>query len=520
MRPYQELNAHHIGKSHVQNGLRCEDYSLTYSDEQVSIIAVSDGHGDKNCFRSEKGAAYACETAIHECRRFQRITSHIDDIAHCDFESLVVSLEAEIADAWKAKVLSDAESHPFAPEELSVASDRMQEVYKSGMQREKAYGCTLILAMSTDLYWLALQIGDGKCVAAYPDGVFVEPVPADENCLGNRSTSLCNSNAKESFRHFYSSIRPVAAFVASDGVEESFDQAGLYNCFYSVAYWLKEEGLATARAKLESLLPQISEGGSGDDVSIAVMASDAEAIAKPRQTLEQIYDRVNACQSALDQCNARLADIQSRIEEKDAERARAEAEIAKLRAELADRENERTEIAAERDSLENASEELTARARRISEQVDRANRYKMSAERYWFAELGRLGLQDLSNPGDASKEPLEEGETVALPADDAKPGAARDSALRRAPEIQAQNDSDVSAEPVRVEPVDVEPVAMEPVDAEPVEKNIARAVKLEEEDSAADHAAAKPSNARAKAAVKDSEDSVKRFWLFKKRAKQ
>lgn len=152
--------------------------------------------------------------------------------------------------------------------------------------------------MSTANYWLSIQIGDGKSIAAYRDGVFVEPVPADENCLGNRSTSLCNSNAKESFRHYYSKVKPIAVFVSSDGVEESFDQAGLYNFFYSVAYWLKEEGFDTAKAKVEGLLPQISEGGSGDDVSVAIMVSKEDAIVKPRQTLDQIYERVNACENA------------------------------------------------------------------------------------------------------------------------------------------------------------------------------------------------------------------------------
>ncbi len=90
MQPYIELNAHHIGNSHVQSGMSCEDYSATYSDDQVSIIVISDGHGDKNCFRSDRGARYACETAINLCRQFQSITNHIDDIAQCDFESLTL----------------------------------------------------------------------------------------------------------------------------------------------------------------------------------------------------------------------------------------------------------------------------------------------------------------------------------------------------------------------------------------------------------------------------------------------
>ena len=167
--------------------------------------------------------------------------------------------------------------------------------------------------MSTANYWLSIQIGDGKSIAAYRDGVFVEPVPADENCLGNRSTSLCNSNAKESFRHYYSKVKPIAVFVSSDGVEESFDQAGLYNFFYSVAYWLKEEGFDTAKAKVEGLLPQISEGGSGDDVSVAIMVSKEDAIVKPRQTLDQIYERVNACENALDQSKNLLAETVEKV---------------------------------------------------------------------------------------------------------------------------------------------------------------------------------------------------------------
>ncbi len=393
MQPYIELNAHHIGKSHVQSGMLCEDYSAAYSDDQVSIVVISDGHGDKNCFRSDKGARYACEISINLCRQFQNITNHIVDIDQCDFESLVVSLESDIADAWKGKVLSDANAHPFSVEELSVASEQAREVYKIGQRLEKAYGCTLILSMSTANYWISIQIGDGKSIASYKDGVFVEPVPADENCLGNRSTSLCNSNAKESFRHYYSKVKPIAAFVSSDGVEESFDQAGLYNFFYSLAYWVKEEGFDSAKAKIENLLPQISEGGSGDDVSVAIMVSTEAAIAKPRQTLDQIYERVNACENVLVQCKNLLADANDRLSEKNKECSALEKDIAKLKAELEEKEKAYTQALSEQEALRHSADELDAKTQRASEQMDKATKYKASAERYWFAELEKIGLK-------------------------------------------------------------------------------------------------------------------------------
>lgn len=412
MQPYVEFNAHHIGKSHVQCGMSCEDYSAVYSDDQVSIIAISDGHGDKNCFRSDKGARYACETAINLCRQFQSFTDHIDDIAQCDFESLIVSLESDIADAWKEKVLADATAYPFCAEEMSVASKQAQEVYSSGQRLEKAYGCTLILAMSTANYWLSIQIGDGKSIAAYKDGVFVEPVPADENCFGNRSTSLCNSNAKESFRHYYSKVKPIAAFVSSDGVEESFDQAGLYNFFYSVAYWLKEEKFDIAKAKIECLLPQISEGGSGDDVSVAIMVSKENAIAKPRQTLEQIYERVNACENALDQCKILLSDAKDRLSEKAKECAAIEKDIEKLKAELEEKEKAHKQILADQEVLHKSVDELDARKQRASEQMEKAIKYKASAERYWFAEFEKIGLKYLTPAEEHKADDLSADKTI------------------------------------------------------------------------------------------------------------
>ena len=393
MKPYNEINAHHIGESHIQNGLPCEDYSASYADESVSIIAVSDGHGDKNCFRSGEGAKYACEIGIELCRKFQSTASNISDIDDPGFEKLVTSLKSDIAEQWKAKVLSDAQTRPFTEEELSLTSEPAQASYRAGTGLEKAYGCTLIAAVITSGYWLALQIGDGKCVAVYPDGVFVEPVPADENCLGNISTSLCNSNAMGSFRHYYSAVRPGAVIVSSDGVEESFDQPGLYNCMYSVVYWLKEEGTEATKTKLDDLLPQISKGGSGDDVSIAAMVSAEANISKPRQTLDQVYGKVTACANALEQCSAGLSDTKDRLSRAEEARRQLEEEIAALREKLEEKQQEHGRVLDECRSLKASLDELSARYLTASEQMDKAEKYKASAERYWFAELKKIGIK-------------------------------------------------------------------------------------------------------------------------------
>jgi len=429
MQPYIEINAHHIGKSHVLNGLDCEDYSEVYSDEQLSIVVISDGHGDKNCFRSALGAMHACDVAIRELRRFQSVTNHIDDLSQCDFESLVVSLESDIANRWKEKVLRDAELNPFTAEELDAASERAREVYGAGDRFEKAYGCTLIAAIVTGSYWLAIQIGDGKCVAAYNDGVFVEPVPVDENCLGNRSTSLCNSNAIESFRHYYSNVKPLAVFVSSDGIEESFDQAGLYNCFYSVGYWLKENGLEATREKLDDLLPQISEGGSGDDVSIAAMTSQKSLLAKPRQSLQQVYEKVSSCSDALEQCTAQLADAQAKLAGLEEQYDSIEMEIVELKEKLAEKEELFNAVAKEKEAIDADVDELSEREHMATEQMEKAESFKASAENFWFPRLEKIGLEfkpeidgeplndDENDVGDEENLEKIEGGPVEAPAD-------------------------------------------------------------------------------------------------------
>lgn len=395
MQPFIELNAHHIGISHINSGYSCEDYSASYSDDQVSIIVISDGHGDKNCFRSAKGAAFACETAIRMCQRFVSITNHIDDINQCDFENLIVSLESDIADAWKETVLSHAAENPFSDKEMSEVSEQVLKLYKNGQKIEKAYGCTLILSMCTLHYWLSIQIGDGKSVSCYKDGVYLELVPDDENCIGNRSTSLCDSNAKESFRHYYSSLIPIASFVTSDGIEESFDQAGMNNFFYSIAYWLQNKGLDYAKTKLDELLPQISEGGSGDDVSVAMMVSKEETVVKPRQTLEHIYDKVTACENTFNQCKYQLESTMESISETNNQLSSLEKELETKRKELEEVEEDYKFLNNKLMVLYDSILEHVNKIQQSFDQMEKVNQYKALAERFWFAEYEKLGLNDL-----------------------------------------------------------------------------------------------------------------------------
>ena len=392
MQPYLQLNSHCIGKSHLAQSKPCEDYSLSYGDSWLSAAIISDGHGDSNCFRSAQGAKAACEICLNMLRQFQGVNSHITDIRACDFEPTVRSLEREIAARWKKKVLSDAAANPFSPGELQQASEEIRALYQSGQNVERAYGCTLIAAMVTRHYFLCLQIGDGKCVSAYPGGIFVEPVPGDENCIGNRSTSLCSRDAEKLFRHYYSDILPLAAFVSSDGVEESFDTSGLYHLFYSAACWGRQEGAESACAKMNGLLPKISEGGSGDDVSLSCFISAEGELAAPRQPLGQVYQRVNAFAGNLERIDDMILLETGKMQEKIKLIESVENELDALKKEVAEKEKSYCALCGECEEIKAGVRSLQQKRDAASEQMKKAEAYRQSAEDFWFAEYKRLGI--------------------------------------------------------------------------------------------------------------------------------
>jgi hypothetical protein len=136
-----------------------------------------------------------------------------------------------------------------------------------------AYGCTLIAVAAAGPYWFGVQIGDGKCIALEEGGGFSEPIPWDEDCQFNVTTSLCEENAPELFRYFVSIGLPEALFIGTDGVDTSFqlEENGekIASMYRIILDNFKGEGFEKGCRQLEDFLPVLTGRGSGDDVSIA-----------------------------------------------------------------------------------------------------------------------------------------------------------------------------------------------------------------------------------------------------------
>ena len=174
---------------------------------------------------------------------------------------------------WRRAVMEHADHHPLTESEQAIAVPQDEHEW------EKTYGCTLIAALRTPSYWLAFQVGDGKCVALQADGTPYEPIPWDDRCFLNKTTSICDSDAINEFRYCYQGDGnfPVAVFLGSDGIDDTYgEMENIANFYIEIMKVIAKDGVGTARQQLIDDLPIISSIGSKDDASVATIFNMAE----------------------------------------------------------------------------------------------------------------------------------------------------------------------------------------------------------------------------------------------------
>ena len=280
-----------IGASHVKNGQPCQDASLCVKNEAYTLIAVADGHGGERYFRSDIGSRFAVEAAD-----FLTEPAVLDVLRNVKREehreSIILQLKKSIINLWNMNITVHVENNPFTEDELNAIPEKYAERYRGGEQIEAAYGSTLIAVLLTEKFILAMQIGDGNAVTVDNAGMFAQPIPADENCFLNVTTSLCDENAIESFRHSYSDISPVAVLIGTDGIDDCFAGAEKLFDFYRVVLTsFRDKDEETAKTELIDYLPRLSEKGSGDDISIGMMIDKELLQAINIETPKQETDR-------------------------------------------------------------------------------------------------------------------------------------------------------------------------------------------------------------------------------------
>ena len=263
-----------IGASHIKSGTVCQDFSLSCELPDRRISVVCDGHGGADYFRSDRGSRFAAE-AFTECMKDPDVISVLSAAAPQKQQSgRIEQLIKSIIARWNELVERDIKEQSFGEDELSDVSEKARKRYETGQRLQSAYGTTLIGVMLAENFWLGLQIGDGKCVAVSKDGEFTQPIPWDEQCFLNVTTSICDENAAKEFRFCFERTLPAAVFIGSDGIDDCFGRdERLYDFYRLTLRSFAQTNDQTAVSQLKDYLPTLSEKGSGDDMSVGIIVN-------------------------------------------------------------------------------------------------------------------------------------------------------------------------------------------------------------------------------------------------------
>ena len=392
------------GASHIASGKPCQDYSLSYEEQGITIAVVCDGHGGKTYFRSDTGARLAAEITldilkgfahsmpsdIYASKKFsitarpQRNPFIDSDGNRVRFEDLnegqqkyalqaqayieaegkyqeqrscIEALLSQIYAEWIEQINKDTRKNPFDKKERQILD-------KLGV--EKAYGCTLLAFLKTTDYWLSFHIGDGKIMTCDSSLNWEMPVPEDCACFLNYTTSLCDSNPICEFRYAFNGIDnpPIAAFLCSDGVDGSLRTQENLQDFYEQIIGLVLDG-DNVTDELTNYLPTLSESGNKDDISISGYVDlsniDCESlrkridISKKKRDIKSDY---RARKSEIESINDRIESLNIKYERQKDLRFEKQTELDDMRQGIELKEKELKAIEETVSSIKNESEEL------------------------------------------------------------------------------------------------------------------------------------------------------------------
>ncbi|HEV3220125.1 MAG TPA: PP2C family serine/threonine-protein phosphatase [Candidatus Acidoferrales bacterium] len=294
------------GASHLKSGLPNQDALEFWLPESgagpPAILAIADGHGSAQHFRSADGARFAVESANALLLGFS--TLHGSDRTLSELQAAASELPLQVLESWKAKIVEHLAVNPFRDEEFERLGEKEAEARAEISQNPLvAYGATLLSVLVTASYALCMQIGDGDILFVDDSGATTRPVPPDPRLIANQTTSLCQPEAVRDFRlHIEAPLvrAPALVLVSTDGYANSFrSDADFLQIGADFLAMARARGLDGVAERLPGILREASEKGSGDDVTFGIMRREdgeeddmAEKI--PKAELESLRTKIEA----------------------------------------------------------------------------------------------------------------------------------------------------------------------------------------------------------------------------------
>lgn len=304
---YRIFSHSSLGPKYAKKGWNCQDSSATWETNRGQVIAVADGHGNSDCFRSDIGSNLAIEATK------QTIENFCEDMNIATNDTYPISLDLTnvnkfkfvLWEKWRELVKKDWDSKTLDDYRYETVTDEYKERYESKnpavVERYlyNAYGTTLLVAIDFKTQILLLQIGDGTCLILQQDGEFETPIPGDDSNFLNVTSSLCEDNAYVKIRHSIIDCTndmdaPIAIFLSTDGLDDCYPahENSKYlseRVYATIINNVLIKGYESTGAEIKTeLLAGMTKKGSQDDISLAYMLCDnKEMLSKTNTIIKQ-----------------------------------------------------------------------------------------------------------------------------------------------------------------------------------------------------------------------------------------
>lgn len=270
------------GASHIRNETPCQDafgsWCASFAGNSCQILAVSDGHGSDEYHHSHFGSFLAIRSAYEEFVEFFQWYSLLKT-APSDLEGLQPSgLERDFKAGFARKVVRRWRENvkTFQRDVLKTEG----EGDDASEQRYRAFGCTLLAAMVTRDRAFFFQLGDGGVFIRKNDGE-VYPLVEDDDEPGEATDSLASRDPEKTAITSVVSLDDVnAVMLATDGLTKSFSKGqdetvskGIKQTIEWLVNRVTAEKLDVEGPAFNKFLDSCSEGGTGDDVTVAITFS-------------------------------------------------------------------------------------------------------------------------------------------------------------------------------------------------------------------------------------------------------
>jgi len=225
----------------VRRGAPNEDAIGWAARDGALTVAVADGHGSDRCPRAAEGAQLAVQAVVDALGGLEQSGGLPNPEA---FDGL----RRDVVRAW-LKALPE-------PQPL-------------------LFGTTAVGLLVTEGWLVAIQLGDGEVLIVDAAGDVSHLIAPDPLLLGNDTTGLATDDAAEQIRvrAFVLTERPRLLLMATDGYSNSFaTPAGFHQAASDFSAMVAEDGLPSLEPDLVGWLDETSALGSGDDISVALIA--------------------------------------------------------------------------------------------------------------------------------------------------------------------------------------------------------------------------------------------------------